>query len=82
MESYSALLSIWAGNSPVTGEFPAQRSVTRSFDFFISACLNGWAHIGEAGNLRRHRAHYDVTVMLTGSRTMDEMHERIPIFLR
>ena len=30
----SALLAICAGNSPVTGEFPAQRPVTRSFDFF------------------------------------------------
>ena len=31
----SALLAFSAGNSPVTGEFPAQRPVTRSFyDFF------------------------------------------------
>ena len=32
METFSALLAICAGNSPVTGEFPAQRPVTRSFD--------------------------------------------------
>ena len=32
MEKISALLAICAGNSPVTGEFPAQRPVTRSFD--------------------------------------------------
>ena len=32
MESFSALLAFCAGNSPVTGEFPAQRPVTRSFD--------------------------------------------------
>ena len=30
----SALLAICAGNSPVLGEFPTQRPVTRSFDFF------------------------------------------------
>ena len=35
METFSALLSICAGNSPVPGEFPAQRPVTRSFDFFF-----------------------------------------------
>ena len=35
MEAFSALLAICAGNSPVTGEFPAQRPVTRSFDFFF-----------------------------------------------
>ena len=32
METFSVLLAICAGNSPVSGEFPAQRSVTRSFD--------------------------------------------------
>ena len=38
MEVLSALLAIFAGNSPVHGEFPAQRPVTRSFDgFFLSA---------------------------------------------
>ena len=37
----SALLAICAGNSPVTGEFPAQRPVTRSFDVFFDLRLNG-----------------------------------------
>ena len=32
METFSVLLGICAGNSPVTGEFPAKRPVTRSFD--------------------------------------------------
>ena len=32
METFSALLAIYAGNSPVPGEFPALRPVTRSFD--------------------------------------------------
>ena len=32
METFSALLALCAGNSPVTGELPAQRPVTRSFD--------------------------------------------------
>ena len=32
METFSALLAICAGNSPVTGEYPVQRPVTRSFD--------------------------------------------------
>ena len=34
METFSVLLAICAGNSPVTGGFPAQRPVTRSFDVF------------------------------------------------
>ena len=40
METFSTSLSIFAGNSPVTGEFPAQRPVTRSFDVFFEMCLN------------------------------------------
>ena len=35
METFSALLAICAGNSPVPGEFPTQRPVTRSFDVFF-----------------------------------------------
>ena len=31
----------------------------------ICARVNGWVNNGEAGDLRRHRAHYDVTVMIT-----------------
>ena len=40
METFSALLALCAGNSPVTGKFPAQRPVTRSFDVFFDLCLN------------------------------------------
>ena len=35
METFSALLALCAGNSPVSGEFPAQRPVTQSFDVFF-----------------------------------------------
>ena len=64
METFSALLAICAGNSLVSGEFPAQRPVTRSFDVFFDSRLNkqlskqSWA-----GDLIRYRAHYDDTVM-------------------
>ena len=73
MESSSALLAVCAGNSPVTGEFPAQRPVTRSFDVFFDLHPN--KHFSkhppevnnrEAGDLRRHRTHYDVIVMPDG----------------
>ena len=35
IDTFSALLAICAGNSPVPGEFPSQRPVTRSFDVFF-----------------------------------------------
>ena len=41
METFSASLAICAGNSPVSGEFPAQRPVTRSFDVFFDLRLDG-----------------------------------------
>ena len=40
METFSALPATCAGNSPVPGEFPAQRPVTRSFDVFFDLRLN------------------------------------------
>ena len=55
---YSWHTNLWY-RSPVTSEFPTQRSVTRSFD----ARMNDWINNREAGDLRRHRTHYVVTIM-------------------
>ena len=64
METLSALLVLCVGNSPVTGEFPSQKPLTRSFDIFFDLRLkNRWVNKRGAGDLRRHRAHYDVIVM-------------------
>ena len=66
METFSALLAICAGNSPVPGEFPTQRPVTLWALMFTLICarINGWVNNREAGDLRRYRAHYDVVVMI------------------
>ena len=64
METFSALLALCAGNSPVTSEFPSQRPVTRSSDVFLDLRLNKRLSKNcEAGDFRRHRPHYDVIVM-------------------
>ena len=63
METFSALLAICAGNSPVPGEFPAQRPVTRCFDVFLDLRLNkrlskqwwGWWFETLSCPLWRHR---------------------------
>ena len=39
METFSALLAICVGNSPIPGEFPAQRPATRSFGVFFDLRL-------------------------------------------
>ena len=40
MDIFFVLLALCGGNSPVTGEFPAQRPVTQSFDVFFYLILN------------------------------------------
>ena len=63
METLIALLAFCSENPSVTGGFPPQRPVTRSSDVFFMICArtNGWAKNRDAGDLRRNRAHYDVT---------------------
>ena len=125
-ENIFRVTGLCEGNSPVTGEFPPHRPVTRSYDGFflagrlslcyatlhwhdngtaglarasffhaapplaslqsfsalrqlgrpkarepwpvwfssICAWMNGWVNNHGAGDLRRHRAHYDVIVMI------------------
>ena len=62
METISALLALCAVNSPVTGEFPPQRPVTRSFDVYFDLHLNkrvskqswGWWFETPSHSLWRH----------------------------
>ena len=67
METCSALLALSEGNPPVTDGFPSQRPVTLSFDAFFDMRLkpwtNGLANNRDAGDFRRHRAHYDDIVI-------------------
>ena len=62
METFSALLDICAGNSPVTSK-PRQWRGALMFSL-ICAWTTGWVNNREAGDLRRHRTHYDVIVMI------------------
>ena len=64
MEAFSELLAICAGihRSPVNSPHKGQWRGALMFSL-ICAWINGWENNGEAGDLRRHRAHYDVTAM-------------------
>ena len=66
MGTYSALPALCAGNSRVTGQFPWQRPMTRSFDLFHWSApkTNGWVNNRDAGDFWRHHAHYDVRVII------------------
>ena len=79
METFSALLAISAGNSPVPGhkgprsqrppvaKVPGHKGQWRGASMFSLICvwINGWVNNRQAGDLRRYRAHYDVIVMDT-----------------
>ena len=62
METFSSVLALCAGNSPVTGEFPSQSPVTRSFDISFDMRLNkrlsiqswGWLFETPSRSLWRH----------------------------
>ena len=73
MKTFSALLAICAGNSPVPGEFPTQRPVARSFDVFFDLRLNrrlnkqswGWWFETLSRSLwRHHNAYYFIIISI------------------
>ena len=63
MEKFSALLALCAGNWPVNSPHKGQWRRALMFSK-ICAWINGWVNNRDAGDLRRHRARYDVIVMI------------------
>ena len=63
MGPFSALLAICAGNSPVPVNSPHNGQWRGALMFsLICVRINGWVNYREAGDLIRHRGHYDVNV--------------------
>ena len=69
METFSALTGLCAGiqRSPVNSPHKGQWRATLMFSL-ICAWINAWVNNRETGDLRRHRAHYDVIVMFSSSK--------------
>ena len=64
METFSAKLALCAGNSPVPVNSPHKSQWRGALMFsLIYVLINGWVNNREAGDLIRHRGHYDVIVM-------------------
>ena len=65
METFSALLAICAGNSPVPVNSPHKGQWRGALMFpLICARINDWVYNREAGDLRHHRGHYGISVMI------------------
>ena len=62
MTTFSALLAICAGNSPLNSPHNGQLCGALIIPL-ICGRINGWVNNREACDLRRHHAHYDVTVI-------------------
>ena len=66
MEIFSVLLALCAGNSPVPVNSPHIGQWRGALMFsLIFTRINGWVNNRQAGDLRRHLAHYDVTLMFS-----------------
>ena len=59
METFSALLAFCVGWTLTKGNDAELWCFS-----LICTWINGWVNNGKAGDLRRHRAHYDITVMM------------------
>ena len=64
METFSGLLALCVGNSPVPVNSPHKGQWRGALMFsLIFARISSWVNNREAGDLRRHRGHYEVNVM-------------------
>ena len=67
--------NIFRVTGPFGGEFaghrwiPLAKASDTELRCFFDLCLNGWANHQDAADLRHHRAHYDVTVMINPQST-------------
>ena len=62
--NFFRVTGLLCGNSPVTIEFPSQSQWRGALIFsLICAWINRWVNNREAGDMRRHRGHFDVIVM-------------------
>ena len=70
MEAFSALLALCEGNSPVAPVNSPHKGQWHGALMFslICAWTNGQTNHRDAGELRRHRSHNDVTVMLNADK--------------
>ena len=83
---FSALLASWSRNSPVNSPHKGQWCGALMF-CLICAWINAWVNSREAGDLRCHRAHYDVIVMVylpkcLWEQYMEDMFGYINVYLK
>ena len=75
METFSALLTFCVGNSPLPVNSPHKGQWRGALVFsLICARIKNWVNSREAGDLIRHRGHYDISVMKSAPYPRDVRH--------
>ena len=83
METFSALLALCDRISPFIGELPSQSQWRGALMFSLNcAGTNSWVNNRDGGDLKRHRAHYDVTIikLLWNTRSQDSRSRKTQTF--
>ena len=60
--------------SPTNSPHKGQRRGALMFSLICALNKNGWVNNREADDFRRHRAHYDVTVMIRSNSMVDKIY--------
>ena len=78
METFSELLALCMGihRSPVNSPHKGPWRGALMFSL-IRAWINAWVNNHEAGDLRRHRAHYDVIVMTLPGKPLQNLKQTV-----
>ena len=83
METFSASLALCSGTSPAPVNSPHKGQWRGALMFsLIYAWINDWVNNREAGDLRRHRGHCDVNVMVAIHQKMllkNNIHIKVPL---
>ena len=77
METFSTLLALCAGNSPVTGE----KASDAEFWCFLWSAPEQTVEYRDAGDFRPNHTYYDVTVMCSGPSKEQKHHQTSDFYL-
>ena len=83
METFSGLVALYKGNHRSPVDSP-HKGMWRRALMFTLICVRtfGWSNNKDIGDLRRHPAHYDVTVMVYAGSTLDPHNtESVAVYL-
>ena len=80
LEIFSASLALFEGKPPMTGALTKGQWRGALMSSLVCALANSWINNRDAGDLRRHRSHYYVTVMVRAA-TCPVAHINVHLYI-